>query len=91
MTDEEIEELQQRVEKLENAVQRILQELERLVKMTDELNKNQMSSLYKRLVEQDRLEEMREKHPEMVEDLEETAEEFIAPKIEDMEDNEGKN
>jgi ABC-type phosphate transport system auxiliary subunit len=79
------EELEQRVETLEEVVEGLTEQLEALVDTVDKLNKNQMSNLYKRLLEEGRLEEMRDQYPEMVNDLEQTAQEFIAPKIQEIE------
>ena len=80
---------EQRVEMLEKAVEGLTEQLEALVEVVDKLNKNQRSNLYRRLLEEDRLEEMREQYPKMVNDLEQTAQDYIAPKIEEIEASEG--
>jgi len=86
------EDLEDRVERLEESVTRLSRQLENLVDVVDDVNKNQMSNLYRRLVEEGRLEEMRDKYPDMVNDLEQTAEDHIAPKIEqELRDNSKKN
>jgi len=85
------QDLEKRVENLEQTFDRLAEQLEKLADVVDDLNKNQMSNLYKRMVEEGRLEEMREDYPEMVNDLEQTAQEFIAPKIEELRDNSKKN
>ena len=83
------EQLEQRVEKLEEVVEGLTKQMQSLVDTVDKLNKNQMSNTYVRMVREGRLEEMREEYPDMVKDLEQTAQNFIAPKIEELEDSKG--
>jgi chromosome segregation ATPase len=77
--------LEERVDKLAEAIEKILEQLEVLSDSVDKLNKNRMADTYRRLVEEDRLEEMREKHPERIDQLEQTAQQHLGDKIEELE------
>lgn len=77
--------LEERVDKLAEAIEIILEQLEVLNDSVNKLNKNQMVDTYRRLVEEDRLEEIREKYPERIDQLEQTAQKHLRGKIEELE------
>jgi len=78
------EDIEERVARLEERIELMAEQLERLVDAVDGLNKSQMSHLYRHLVAEGDLEDMREKYPDMVNDLEQTAQEHMAPIIEEI-------
>jgi len=84
------EDLEERVTQLEETTIGIMEELEKLVETVEDINDMMMADKYVELVESGRLEEMREKHPEQANRLEQEAEDFLSPIIEEeVQDEDG--